>query len=362
MESTTAIPKNRWLYQCLLAAIRAGEWNATGLPGERALAEHYGVSRCTVRRALSDLHSGGVLAIQHGRRSRVADPKLQRLRFLWLGRNDINHEQPVMVQLYDALVRLIEAHSASLTCWRMQGDQGDEWLREHLQEYDGIVLSDISGNCVLPEFAARLRAFGNVVAAQQLADNPAAVTCCTDDYTAGMTAAAYLYRVGFERVAVIGISPGLSYRHFHERVRGFADYCLDHANPALDCRMVFSEKYEDFHQPEALLRRLRLVENRIQALFVLSDFMALRCIEALKHLGLRVPEDISVLGCDNLIEGASAPVPLTTIAYPISSIAGFIWHTLTANIGIRIRVRPELKIFPPEIIERKSVKPLKNIN
>jgi len=110
------------------------------------------------------------------------------------------------------------------------------------------------------------------------------------------------------------------------------------------------------------LRRLRLAENRIQALFVLSDYMALLCIEALKHLGLRVPEDISVLGCDDLAEGASAPVPLTTIAHPTDAIAGFIWRTLIANAGHPVRTRSEFKIFPPEIIERKSVKPIKKIN
>lgn len=49
------------------------------------------------------------------------------------------------------------------------------------------------------------------------------------------------------------------------------------------------------------------------ALFVGNDQMALGAYRALLEAGLRIPDDVSVVGCDNLDEAASFPPPLTTI-------------------------------------------------
>lgn len=66
-------PLWRQLQRELLTRVDAGEF-ADRFPGELALVEHYGVSRHTVRQALSGLRAGGVVVAERGRRPRVAPP------------------------------------------------------------------------------------------------------------------------------------------------------------------------------------------------------------------------------------------------------------------------------------------------
>jgi len=68
-----ATPLWRQLQGELLARMDAGEF-ADRFPGELALVEHYGVSRHTVRQALSGLRADGVVVAERGRRPRVAEP------------------------------------------------------------------------------------------------------------------------------------------------------------------------------------------------------------------------------------------------------------------------------------------------
>ncbi|MEZ5085960.1 MAG: LacI family DNA-binding transcriptional regulator [Tessaracoccus sp.] len=59
--------------------------------------------------------------------------------------------------------------------------------------------------------------------------------------------------------------------------------------------------------------RMLLHRDTPTALFVGNDQMALGAYRALLEAGLRIPDDVSVVGCDNLDEAASFPPPLTTI-------------------------------------------------
>lgn len=66
-------------------------------------------------------------------------------------------------------------------------------------------------------------------------------------------------------------------------------------------------------------KRLPLAE-RPDALFCFNDMNALGALMGLRRRGLRVPEDIALVGCDDLPLAAQLDVPLTTIAYPLKAI------------------------------------------
>src|SRR4051794_18785309 len=67
------IPLWKQLQHVLLSRMEAGEFTER-FPGELALVEDYGVSRHTVRQALSGLRADGVVVAERGRRPRVASP------------------------------------------------------------------------------------------------------------------------------------------------------------------------------------------------------------------------------------------------------------------------------------------------
>lgn len=93
------------------------------------------------------------------------------------------------------------------------------------------------------------------------------------------------------------------------------------------------------------------------AVFCANDRSAFGAIEAIQEAGLRVPEDISVVGFDDSIEARLAPVPLTTVAQPGYEMGVAAARTLIAMVeGSN---HPQLTVFPPKLIERASVtKPL----
>ena len=62
---------------------------------------------------------------------------------------------------------------------------------------------------------------------------------------------------------------------------------------------------------EALAQSIR--EGEITAVFCVSDRMAERAVVALMQLGLRVPQDVSIIGFDDNIYTAGCPVPLSTV-------------------------------------------------
>ncbi|WP_338413935.1 substrate-binding domain-containing protein [uncultured Sphaerotilus sp.] len=91
------------------------------------------------------------------------------------------------------------------------------------------------------------------------------------------------------------------------------------------------------------------------AVFVANDVMALACISRLVQAGLRVPEDISVLGYDDDDFAPYASPPLTTIRIPTASVAtSACRHVLNLCYGLDL---PVTRDFPPEVVWRASVGP-----
>ena len=99
----------------------------------------------------------------------------------------------------------------------------------------------------------------------------------------------------------------------------------------------------------------RLLERRVPftALFAYNDISALGAIRAFQEAGLRVPEDISVIGFDD-IQGAAYSTPsLTTVRQPLAHMGRLAAQTLLARIEGEKDSPPEIRI-EPELVVRKS--------
>ena len=99
----------------------------------------------------------------------------------------------------------------------------------------------------------------------------------------------------------------------------------------------------------------RLLERRVPftALFAYNDISALGAIRAFQEAGLRVPEDISVIGFDD-IQGAAYSTPsLTTVRQPLAHMGRLAAQTLLARIEGEKDSSPEI-LIEPELVVRKS--------
>jgi len=95
--------------------------------------------------------------------------------------------------------------------------------------------------------------------------------------------------------------------------------------------------------------------HRPTAIFCANDEMAMACIHEIKSAGLRVPEDLSVIGFDDVRYAEILDPPLTTISQPAEEIGERVMYRLLHEIeeGRSRNAKPE--IVPHELIIRKSV-------
>ena len=102
-------------------------------------------------------------------------------------------------------------------------------------------------------------------------------------------------------------------------------------------------------------RKLLNHQHRPTAIFCANDEMAIGCLHAAKSAGLRVPDDISVIGFDDIRYAEVTDPPLTTIGQPAEEIGERVMYRLCREIedGRNGETTPE--IVPHELIVRQSV-------
>lgn len=136
-----------------------------------------------------------------------------------------------------------------------------------------------------------------------------AVAC--DNYLGGRDAALHLLAKGRQR---IGFIEGLANTSTHvERQRGFSD-TLRQAGASLHAS---SEGAFDYRVAHAAAIRLLSARPAPDALFCCNDIMALAAIDAARTLGMRVPDDVAVIGFDDIPMSAWDSYRLTTIRQPV---------------------------------------------
>ena len=123
-------------------------------------------------------------------------------------------------------------------------------------------------------------------------------------------------------------------------------------DPELDYETARFSYLEGYRATQNLLSRGR----GFTALFAMSDVMAIGAIRALRDAGLRIPEDVSVMGLDGLTIGEYTTPRLSTVAQPIDSLAEESLRLLQE--GIASGEMPCHEILPVTLWMRESVRKL----
>jgi len=98
---------------------------------------------------------------------------------------------------------------------------------------------------------------------------------------------------------------------------------------------------------------LLTLPQRPTAIFAANDLSAIRTMEVARELGLRVPDDVSVIGFDNVPESALAHPPLTTIDQPLQDIGARALHMLVDLVDGRALDSTHVRM-PTALVERAS--------
>lgn len=114
---------------------------------------------------------------------------------------------------------------------------------------------------------------------------------------------------------------------------------------------VTAEGNSLYDSAPAAVHRVLEEDPALTAIFALSDEMGAAAVNELQRLGVRVPEDVSVLGFDNTRTARHVHPALTTVAQPLERMGALAVEMLLSPGGVRSR------IMPHAIVERGSTSP-----
>ena len=168
-----------------------------------------------------------------------------------------------------------------------------------------------------------------------------------DNFTGGKLATEYLVNSGRRRIAFLG-GPAAELE-VQQRYRGY-ETALVSAGRSADPALL---AYGDFSSASGAAAMQRLLEQApdLDAVFVNSDLMAIAAINLIHDRGSRVPEDIAVVGYDDLSIASYNNLPLTTIRQNIPLAGRLLAQNLIQYLQTGVVTNVTI---PVELVVRKS--------
>jgi LacI family transcriptional regulator len=170
-----------------------------------------------------------------------------------------------------------------------------------------------------------------------------------DNVSGGLAAVRYLIKLGHQRIACItgpsNVTPSSG------RITGYRK-ALDEVGIPVDETLLL---HGNFRIESGEQNALELLQrpNRPSAIFACNDLMAIGAMRAASRLGLHIPQDISIVGYDD-IELARYVTPLLTTVYQPKSTMGQVAVKLLLERIENIDRPKQVKILQPELVVRES--------
>ena len=236
-------------------------------------------------------------------------------------------------------------------------DQADGVLAEILQyQVDGIVMASTMLSSALAKSCADsgvpVILFNRVPDISALARlSTSSVT--SDNYRGGRMVAELLLERGHRKVAFLA---GLENSSTNlERERGFNEV-LQESGLAVHSRAV---GHYSFERAQQATRQLFAGSDLPDAVFVANDHMAIAAMDVLRiELNLRVPQDVSVVGFDDVPQAAWGSYRLTTVVQSVEDMVDATVNLLHEQM--QGEVRPRNVVVPCRVVERHSVRAAQN--
>ncbi|MEZ5920052.1 MAG: LacI family DNA-binding transcriptional regulator [Parvularculaceae bacterium] len=168
----------------------------------------------------------------------------------------------------------------------------------------------------------------------------------SDNFRGGRRATAHLLRLGRQRIAFFG---DIGEPEMMQRFDGYKN-ALEQAGVEFDPRLIVPVHFE-VESAEEGIERLAAQGIEFDGVFGVSDLIALGAVRALIRQGLRVPEDVSVVGYDNVLLARYSHPALSTISQDMAK-AGRLLVTKLMNSANHGDIKSER--LPTELIVRES--------
>jgi LacI family transcriptional regulator len=340
------------------------------LPPHRQLAKQLSVSLITINKALSGLVSEGVLISRVGYGTTVAvrpaamavnAPELEPAARAGAGPTLGFVLRDLNSPYFSMVATACEKHAHSRGHGLLVLSSGNVAEREDVQ-LRRLLAAGVQGIVVVSMSRTTYRLSDSLLALQQQGFPFAMVSFTVGEHVpfigsdldiAGALAVEHLLAMGRRRFGFLtdrfGSLSGAA------RSAAFRRVAAERGCP-IDDAFVFEYPYEgewnDFRSGRALGQHIATLSSRPDAMYVFNDLGALGLIEGLTSSGMRVPDDVAVVGFDGIAMGAQAPIPLTTVRQPVELIGAHAVDAVLAQIGGAQWSYPDL--LTPELVIRAS--------
>jgi LacI family transcriptional regulator len=168
-------------------------------------------------------------------------------------------------------------------------------------------------------------------------------------------AAYHLLQQGHRRIGLFAPGYGVSDLLQSERFQGFQDALQEFgASPQEDLLFV-SQDIPERSGAFVAQKILQMPDqHRPTALCIVNDAAATSCIAQLVRNGIKVPDDISVVGHDDLPEATYSWLPLTTVSHPVNAIAKQVVDLILSRLDGSYVGPPRIRTVRGELIVRES--------
>ncbi|PXZ07557.1 LacI family transcriptional regulator [Gilliamella apicola] len=180
-----------------------------------------------------------------------------------------------------------------------------------------------------------------------------------DNFQAGKLAADFLLQQGCKNIVFATIKGNITSRN--NKILGFLDSLK---NAGLSTKNRIIEGTAQFAYGDSELAEIgKLLANEIiknnktlpDGIVAINDMLAIGIISELTRLGVKIPQDISVIGIDNMFLDTLFSPSLTSIASPLSDMATLMVDRLIAMLN-GDKIEPREFLFKPYLVKRESVR------
>lgn len=175
-----------------------------------------------------------------------------------------------------------------------------------------------------------------------------------DNYLAAQQTLEYLIGLGHKRIAIV--SSENDYISTSLRLKGYKDTLEKHGISPREDYIIYASRDYSFKSGKAKAKELLSVTPQPTAIFCISDTLALGAITGAKEIGLRVPEDVTVIGFDDVEHTTMFHPYITTVAQPCYELGEQSAHLLYAQMTQGKEI-PRQLILEHRLIVRESSAP-----
>lgn len=332
------------------------------LPTHQELAKKYKVSLITVKGALKNLVAEQVLYARVGKGTYVAEqPPKKNFRsddmLIGLVLRDLN--QP----FFSMVVHSVEKRSSELGYHMLLSSSSENIDREETQierfrdlGVSGLIIASLSYQYRATEHIERLHNDNFPYVMVSYIHDPAYWYVGCDQEEGGTIATEHLIKIGYRSIGFVHIGKGNLLSEV--RKNGYARALAKHDLPFSSDLIYYVEPAsgnagtDRYQLGYSFAGRFAKIPKKPEALFFYNDMVALGFIQGAAECGIRVPDDIGVIGFDDVQVARFASVPLTTIHQPVGEIGK--WAVDIVNNRIAHHDMANRVILRPTLVVRES--------